>query len=223
MGVKRSGGIIALAIACGIAGCGSSHGTTRTSLIDAEAPTTARTAGPLALGEKVPLTKSGKAPSTLTTITAPQVTTQSTTETTTTASSVPTGPIPLTGPLSAGKFEEAANKICEYIDVKARSVGGAGTSASLSAETKLDALELVSQEALSQLLALAPRGPASSQKRAAAFVKYVREQDAIGAKAAGDAGAGAQSSYTKELGQLSTIAEPVIDAGRALAPACAQG
>jgi hypothetical protein len=243
MGKRTFGAIIACALACVIAACGSSHGTTRTSLINATTPTTASTAatastpGTLTLGEKVPdpsaLPQAGTA-STITptgptaTSATPSPTTTSATPSQSAAATTPSKPapavaVPATGPLNAAQFESAANAICLHIDTKARSIGGAGASASESAATKLDALELLSQQAVASLQTLAPRGSAASQRKDAAFVKETKKEIAIGVLAAQDATAGAQTAYGNELDQLSVISAPVIAAGKALAPACAEG
>jgi hypothetical protein len=229
MGKRTFGAIIACALACVIAACGSSHGTTRTSLINATTPTTGKTAttastpGTLTLGEKVPDPSALPQAGVSTTITPTGPTPTSTTTAPSTTSTAATVAIPPTGPLNASQFKAAANEICLYIDNKARSIGGAGATASSSAAIKLEALEVLSRQAASQLHSLAPRGPAAWQKKDDAFVKETDKEIAIGVLAEQDANVGDQSDYVKELDQLSKISKPVVAAGKALAPACAAG
>jgi hypothetical protein len=230
MGRRTYGAIIACALACLVAACGSS-GHTRTSLINASVPTTASTAttastpGTLTLGEKVPNPSALPEAGTASTITptGPTATSATTARSPASAPAPKAVAVPSTGPLNAAQFESAANTICLGIDNKARAIGGAGTTASESAATKLEALEVLSQRAVTALQALAPRGSAASQKKDAAFVKQTKKEIAIGTLAEQDAQVGDQSAYGKELDQLSVISGPVITAGKALAPACAQG
>ncbi len=207
-------GIALLLAAALLAGCGSS--SSKSSLITSTVPTS---------GAAVTLPGSATSPSTATApasgiVTAPTSPGSTATTTTTTA---PPVLVPRTGPLTSTQFTAAANQICERIDGEARSLGTAGDTANPSAASKLTKLEKYSERAVTQLSALESRGPAASQKDDRDFLVFVKDEDAIGSRAASDAKTRNKTAYTGQLEKLSVLSGDETAAGSALAPACAQG
>ena len=205
-------GIALLLAAAMLAGCGSSTKGSKSSLITATVPTGG---GAVTLPGSASPTSTTPAPSTPGAVTP---TTGGSTITT-----APPVPVPSRGALTSTQFSAAANEICERIDGEARSVGTAGATANPAAASKLTKLERYSEQGVAQLSALESRGPAAGQKADREFLLLVKDEDAIGVRAASDAKARNQAAYTGQLEKLSVLSGDETAAGNALAPACAQG
>jgi len=208
----KAGIALLLAVAI-LEGCGSSTKSSGSSLLSGTVPTS----GALAtIPGSVPGTSTAPAPASTGSVATP-------TGGATTTTTAPTVLVPKTGALTSTEFKAAANQICERVDGEAQSVGIAGETADPSAASKLRRLEKYSEQAVAQLSALESRGPAAAQKTDREFLGFVKDGDAIGARAAKDADSRNQADYTHQLVKLSAIAGDETAAGNALAPACAQG
>jgi hypothetical protein len=208
--------ISAVVAAAILAGCGSSHTSSRSSLISATVPSVATTGAAATVTSSAPATSTAPATATSSAPATPAQTPQATTPAKTIA-------VPSTGPLTAAQFKAAANTICTKTDTQARAIGPADSSPDSAAGVTLGKLEAISKRAVVALTTLEARGPAASVQQDREFIAFVEQQDAIGARAAHDADTGNAADYTKQLQKLSALAGDETAAGTALAPACAQG